>query len=388
MNDGRVTGMGWCDEICIESGRLTVTGWGVDATASSEAIHQFEIAVLDEVICRVEATIDRPDVVHELGGSTPLRCGFTADIDVSTYGLKSPSDVTIHCRGAAGKSFQIFGAGAGIAPFGEAEKVQRSHAVICLERLIDKYDGRGESLNWEYMLRLGYETFLDSESVAIDVGGHCGLHSEILINDIKVRNLIIVEPVPKLAQGLRSMFADTPQVKVLENALSSEGGTSCFIINHNVLSESGLCERVYGKKTTADQLEEITVKVVRLDDITADLDRLDYIKIDAEGAEIDIVKGGRETLSNLRPICSVEFGAGGYAAYGYTQDDLYNEATNLEYTIFDIFGNAMNSLEVWRTCVDSFYWDFYLVPNEKIKSFTADIHGRVTEELSAFTMEC
>ena len=41
---------------------------------------------------------------------------------------------------------------------------------------------------------------------------------------------------------------------------------------------------------------EIRVEVRRLDGIAASLSRVDYMKIDAEGGELDILYGGRETV--------------------------------------------------------------------------------------------
>jgi len=50
---------------------------------------------------------------------------------------------------------------------------------------------------------------------------------------------------------------------------------------------------------------------VSLDEVVTmqGLDRLDFIKIDCEGAELEILEGARETLSRFHPTVVLEFNA-------------------------------------------------------------------------------
>ena len=86
-----------------------------------------------------------------------------------------------------------------------------------------------------------------------------------------------------------------------------------------------------------------------------------YVKIDVEGGEIGVLRGGRDFLARHRPILLVEYGQPSYAAYGHTADTLYEEAMMLGYAVCDLFGNV-RSIDEWRACVDRLYWDYLLIP--------------------------
>ena len=63
--------------------------------------------------------------------------------------------------------------------------------------------------------------------------------------------------------------------------------------------------------------EVISVPVTTLDDVAAELDRLDVIKIDTEGHDPDVLRGGIETIARLRPVVLLEFSS--YALTMHTE---------------------------------------------------------------------
>ncbi|MGE5442291.1 MAG: FkbM family methyltransferase [Bacteroidota bacterium] len=70
--------------------------------------------------------------------------------------------------------------------------------------------------------------------------------------------------------------------------------------------ESGLRQRAFSNPDRA-RIQRITVPVGRLDDQTFE-GPIHYVKIDVEGAEIGVLRGGRDFLARHRPIVSVEYG--------------------------------------------------------------------------------
>jgi len=41
----------------------------------------------------------------------------------------------------------------------------------------------------------------------------------------------------------------------------------------------------------------------------------------------------------------------------------------------DLFGNALDSREIWDECVDNYYWDYFAAPREQETSFPALLTG-------------
>jgi len=229
-------------------------------------------------------------------------------------------------------------------------------------------------IDWEMILEHGYRLFLDVESTVIDIGGHAGRHTDVFVNEIGCARVLVFEPLPHHFQGLRERYQDRREVEVFDFALGEETGTSDFVFNAGSPEESGLKERVYNDPESRC-VESLRVPRAMLDGWIAKLDRLDYVKIDTEGGEVDIIRGGRKIIGRFRPILSIEYGAAGYEAYGHSQDTLFDLLADLDYRLFDLFGHALATREDWRACSDNYYWDFYGVPNEAATSFSQRLSG-------------
>ncbi len=146
--------------------------------------------------------------------------------------------------------------------------------------------------------------------------------------------------------------------------------------------ESGLRQRAFSNPDRA-RTKRITVPVGRLDDQVFH-GPISFVKIDVEGGEIGVLRGGRDFLVRHRPVLSVEYGRPGYSAYGHTADTLYEEAAMVGYAVCDLFGNVFRSIDEWRACVDRLYWDYLLIPQERLEGFaaaSAEIRRRAAAEL-------
>ncbi|CAD5926169.1 UDP-N-acetylglucosamine--peptide N-acetylglucosaminyltransferase 110 kDa subunit [Planktothrix agardhii] len=259
----------------------------------------------------------------------------------------------------------------------DIQKDSKPEVIEKLETLHHSYDNPG-CIDWEKVLELGYRLFLSSNSTVIDIGGHAGRHSDIFINQIGAKQVYIFEPIPSKYEHLVNRYSSNPNVTVKQVALSSSVGKSEFLINHGAPEESGLKERIYNNPELKN-LEKIVVATDTLDNLFIDSPGVEYIKIDTEGGEIDILKGAVSLLHKFRPFISVEYGKPSYTAYGHNQDTLFLYCQKQAYVITDLFGNPIESIDIWRECVDSFYWDYYLVPQEKLSFFCQILTGKVIE---------
>ena len=130
---------------------------------------------------------------------------------------------------------------------------------------------------------------------AVDVGGWYGPWSRRLAR--RARRVVTVEPVPHLA---RLLAAATPgNVRVIQAAAGEEPGTARLWLPEDDRGDRGVSSLVRrdGVHGTALDVPCLTLDGLGLHDVH-------FIKIDVEGAEMDVLRGARRTLA-----------AGGIAAF-------------------------------------------------------------------------
>lgn len=126
--------------------------------------------------------------------------------------------------------------------------------------------------------------------VVLDIGAYVGMFTvkaSLAVGD--AGKVIAVEPHPRYYGLLISNCHGLGNVETVKKA---------------VAAEYGRCRRLYSARAAgADTLvggtsEYIEVGTITLDELVSELglSRLDFIKLDAEGAELNVLKGGKETL--------------------------------------------------------------------------------------------
>jgi len=148
-------------------------------------------------------------------------------------------------------------------------------------------------------------------------------------------------------------------------ALSSTTSISYFNYIPNIPEESGLKKRhVYN--ATPSEFRKISVQVKRLDDLIPDEIDISFIKIDVEGAELDVLEGALELLKRTTPIVAFECGAASFLGYHETPEKIFNIFNNLGYVIYSITGDLINDAKIFReVSYAQNYWDFIALPSSK-----------------------
>lgn len=116
------------------------------------------------------------------------------------------------------------------------------------------------------------------------------------------------EPIPALAQDLTTRFPPTGRasVHVRNMALSDASGTAQFHINLDTSGMSTLRADLPAQRQAP--LQSIFVTVETLDRVLPLEYRAALVKIDVEGAEYPVVRGGLEFFKRSRPLTLFEFG--------------------------------------------------------------------------------
>ncbi len=84
----------------------------------------------------------------------------------------------------------------------------------------------------------------------------------------------------------------------------------------------------------------ITVPTQRLDDALPDGCAPALIKVDVEGAELQVLEGARATLATHRPVLVLEHGLGSADHYGTRPEDVHDLLSGLGYRLFGLQGQG------------------------------------------------
>lgn len=169
----------------------------------------------------------------------------------------------------------------------------------------------------------------DHRSNCVDVGSHIGLVLNEFIRRAPQGRHIGVEPTPQKAELLRRKF---PQAEIHQCALADYAGAAAFHENvaDSACSALGAVRTANGSGDGDDGILKYDVEVKRLDDIVPPDRRISLIKIDAEGAELLILKGASKLMARDRPAIIFECGVDnrvrerpGEALYAYFNDAEY-----------------------------------------------------------------
>ncbi len=136
---------------------------------------------------------------------------------------------------------------------------------------------------------------------AVDIGGHIGLWSHYFVN--AYRHVTAFEPVPEHAQCFR---ANVPDAILHEVAIGETSGDVGMVLKPPV----SLKARVY----TIEKGTVFKVPIRTLDSFA--LRDVDLIKIDCEGYELFVLRGGEQTIRREKPLMVVEQKPGNVSRYG------------------------------------------------------------------------
>jgi len=203
------------------------------------------------------------------------------------------------------------------------------------ELLAAVYPRARQALREEIGISAIIASSLRSDATYIDIGANRG---QILREAVRVAprgRHVAFEPIPAVAADLARAF---PDVDCRQLALGARPGAAEFCHFRSLDGWSGLRRSPEISDERGDP-EYITVNVSTLD---AEIGELipRVVKIDVEGAELDVIEGGRSLLSQARPVVIFEHVAEAAALYDAPPGAVWDALTELDYEIFSVTGDG------------------------------------------------
>ncbi|MEK7464040.1 MAG: FkbM family methyltransferase [Patescibacteria group bacterium] len=177
--------------------------------------------------------------------------------------------------------------------------------------------------------------------VFLDVGANIGLISFATKSKVSDVQIFAFEP-GMMQRELLNLSVEKNAVNDLEifpEALGDKAGeTEFFIHDPKHAGTDGLMDT--GR---ADGGKSVRVQIITLDEWAAreKINQIDVIKIDTEGAELLVLKGGRETILKYKPVIFLEIEPRNLKAYSYTHDDILAWFIQNGYELFTLKGSKI-----------------------------------------------
>lgn len=169
---------------------------------------------------------------------------------------------------------------------------------------------------------------LGESSNCIDIGCHLGSMLNLIVTLAPKGRHMAFEAMPQKAKWLKRKF---PEVDVRAMALSDRAGDVTFYQNVKKTGFSGLRPHA----DPGDRLAELVVPCERLDAVVPEQQRVDFIKLDVEGAELLVLRGGEKLLRQQRPSILFECTTSGLTQFDVTPRDMYRYLTEgLPYRVY------------------------------------------------------
>lgn len=156
------------------------------------------------------------------------------------------------------------------------------------------------------MDEIGFHRCLHRPGTLLDVGAHDGGFT-LPLAALPGSRVLAFEPLPASVARLRGAVAGLGHVTIRAEALGDATGEVVLrlpVVDGVPNEQWASLAKGYAGHGPRVAERRITVPLRRLDEFG--LEDLTAVKLDAEGAEYEVLRGGRETLLRCRPVLSIE----------------------------------------------------------------------------------
>lgn len=217
------------------------------------------------------------------------------------------------------------------------------------------------------------ESFLLPGMTVLDIGAHHGFYTLLASRKVgPAGEVLAIEASPRERRklNLHLRINRCKNVQVESRGLGeTEGDAELYLVKEG---QSG-CNSLR-KPEIPDSTEAVPVRIVRLDNILRDhqIEKVDFVKLDVEGAELSVLKGAPQLLTNRpRPAILVEVQDIRTKPWGYCAREIIRYLAAVDYGWFrPLSDGRLERIDVEREEYDG---NFVAVPKERLASLNARI---------------
>ena len=190
-----------------------------------------------------------------------------------------------------------------------------------------------KNMEYDALTKLIIEKRCKADSNCIDIGCHKGEILDIFLKFAKNGEHYAFEPIPVMYKMLVEKYKNL-NCLIYPTALSDKSGITTFNYVKSNPAYSGLLKREY--RNANENIEEINVATDTLDNVIPCNILISIIKIDVEGAELQVLKGAVETIKRSKPLIIFEHGLGASEFYGSTPAKVFKLLSDCGLHIFTL----------------------------------------------------
>lgn len=167
-----------------------------------------------------------------------------------------------------------------------------------------------------------FRQYLRNGDTILDIGGHIGLFAVITARLVGQRGKVFsFEPTPFTRSILTELVNLNECQKIIEvrgEAVSSKSGKTIFFDTDDPISNANSLVRTERSK------KEIPVTMISVDEFVKERGLIvNCLKIDVEGAELDVLRGAKETFTTQRPVARLGLHPPFITQNGQSLDDIW-----------------------------------------------------------------
>ena len=224
-----------------------------------------------------------------------------------------------------------------------------------------------------------YQLLKDGD-IIFDVGANIGWFSLNFAKRLKKALVYAFEPIPETfyeLEGNVSLNDLKGNISTQNLGLSDHNGTASFFFSPEESSITSTKQLGASKN-----FQKITAQIVTLDKFVTDknIEKIDFLKCDAEGAELNVIEGGKKSLGRFLPILMIELYEEWTRHFGYSPHDVISKLFQLKYRCFLM--DQKNLREVFNYKKDAFFCNesvnnFIFLHSEKHRDIITNLEKRM-----------